>query len=58
MQARDIEVGEVGAVGFMEVEVDFVGLGAGGEDHGLEEGGGGEVGFLGEEAPFGEGEVG
>lgn len=42
----------------MEIEVDFVGLGAGGEDHGLEEGGGGKVGFVGEEAAGSEGEVG
>lgn len=56
VQAGDVEVGEVGAVGFVHVEVDFEGCGTGGKDHWLEEGGAGK-GLGGEKATGGEGKV-
>lgn len=55
LEAADVEVGEVGAVGFVEVVVAFEEGGAGGGDEGAEEGGGAEVGG---EADAGGAEVG
>ena len=48
MSTRDIEVGKIGAVGLVDVIVAFEQWGAGGDDDGLEEGGGAMCASFGE----------